>query len=116
MALKHVKQSAIVKIAVLIAILASLPKTIFLYDMISQGHLGFSETWMLDLTLPSCFFLLVLLGHFGAQCEYRLCQIPLDHPGTVGRYGPDQYYRVVRGAGVVQVLIPATYGGRDDGA
>ncbi len=58
MALKHVKQSAIVKIAVLIAILASLPKTIFLYDMISQGHLGFSETWMLDLIYRLVFFFL----------------------------------------------------------
>ncbi len=58
MALKHVKQSAIVKIAVLIAILASLPKTIFLYDMISQGNLGFSETWMLDLVYRLVFFFL----------------------------------------------------------
>ncbi|MGB7395721.1 MAG: histidine kinase [Pricia sp.] len=58
MALKHVKQSAIIKIAVLIAILASLPNTIFLYEMISQGDLGFSPTWMIDLAYRLIFFFL----------------------------------------------------------
>ncbi len=58
MALKQVKQSAIIKIALLIAILASLPKTIFLYDMISQGNLGFSASWIMDLLYRLIFFFL----------------------------------------------------------
>ena len=49
MALKQVKQSAIIKIALLLAILASLPKTIFLYDMLSQGNLDLSGLWISDL-------------------------------------------------------------------
>jgi sensor histidine kinase YesM len=58
MALKQVKQSAIIKIALLLAILASLPKTIFLYDMISQGNLSFSATWIMDLAYRLVFFFL----------------------------------------------------------
>jgi len=49
MALKQVKQSAIIKIALLLAILASLPKTIFLYDMLSQGNHDFLGLWITDL-------------------------------------------------------------------
>ena len=58
MALKLVKQSAIIKIALLLAILASLPKTIFLYDMISQGNLDFSGLWILDWLYRLVFFFL----------------------------------------------------------
>lgn len=56
MALKHVKQSVIVRIALLLAILASLPKTIFLYDMISQGNLDFSGLQIMDLLYRLIFF------------------------------------------------------------
>ena len=48
MALKLVKQSTIIKIALLLAILASLPKTIFLYEMISQGKFSFSAEWVMN--------------------------------------------------------------------
>ncbi len=58
MALTQVKQSAIVKIAILIAVLASLPKTLFLYEMISEGNLGFSTIWLLDLMYRLVFFFL----------------------------------------------------------
>ena len=58
MALKLVKQSAIIKIALLLAILASLPKTIFLYEMISQGGLGFTSGWIVDLLYRLIFFFL----------------------------------------------------------
>lgn len=58
MAITQVKQSAIIKIAVLIAILASLPKTIILYEMISEGNLGFSTIWLLDLLYSLVFFFL----------------------------------------------------------
>ncbi len=49
MALKQVKQSAIIKIALLLAILASLPTTIFLYDLFSHGNLDLSVLWVSDL-------------------------------------------------------------------
>lgn len=58
MALIQVKQSTIIKIALLLAILASLPKTIFLYEMISQGDLSFSTGWILDLLYRLIFFFL----------------------------------------------------------
>ncbi|HDZ14403.1 MAG TPA: hypothetical protein ENH60_05830 [Pricia sp.] len=58
MALTKVKQSAIMKIAILLAVLASLPKTIFLYEMISDGTLGFSSVWLLDLIYRLIFFFL----------------------------------------------------------
>lgn len=58
MALTQVKQSAIIKIGVLIAILASLPKTIFLYEMISEGNLGFASIWITDLLYRLIFFFL----------------------------------------------------------
>ena len=56
MALKQVKQSAIIRIAVLLAILASLPKTIFLYDMVSQGNLDFTGLQIMDLLYRLVFF------------------------------------------------------------
>ncbi len=58
MALTQVKQSAIIKIAVPIAVLASLPKTIFLYEMISDGNLGFSTIWIKDLLYHLILFFL----------------------------------------------------------
>lgn len=58
MALTQVKQSAIIKIAILIAILSSLPKTIFLYEIISEGNLGLSTIWLLDLLYRLVFFFL----------------------------------------------------------
>ncbi len=58
MALKHVKQATIIKIALLLAILASLPKTIFLYDMISQGNLDFSGLQIKDLPYRLVFIFL----------------------------------------------------------
>jgi len=58
MALTQVKQSTIIKIAVLIAILASLPKTIFLYEMIIEGNLGYSTIWIMDMLYRLVFFFL----------------------------------------------------------
>ena len=58
MALTQVKQSAIIKIAILIAILASLPKTIFLYERLMEGNLGFSTIWILDMLYRLVFFFL----------------------------------------------------------
>lgn len=56
MALKQVKQSTIIKIALLLAILASLPKTIFLYDMMSQGNLDLLGAWLVDLVYRLVIF------------------------------------------------------------
>jgi len=56
MALTRVKQSTIVRIALLLAILASLPKTVFLYDIISQGNLDFPGSEIMDLVFRLIFF------------------------------------------------------------
>lgn len=58
MALTQVKQTTIIRIAMLLAILALLPKTIFLYEMIGQGDLDFSGTWIFDILYRLIFFFL----------------------------------------------------------
>jgi len=57
MAVRHVKQSSIVKIAILLAILVSVPKTIFIYDMVSQDK-EFLDVWIADLVYRLIFFFL----------------------------------------------------------
>ena len=56
---KHVKQSGILKISLLLAILVSLPRNIHLYNMVSAGKLDFSGVWIADF-----FFRLVFLFLF----------------------------------------------------
>lgn len=58
MALRHVKQSSIVKIALLLATLVSVPKTIFIYDMVSKGGEEFSVAWIADFMYRFVFFFL----------------------------------------------------------
>ena len=55
MAVRHVKQSSIVKIAILLAILVSVPKTIFIYDMMGQDE-AFLGAWIADLVYRLVFF------------------------------------------------------------
>jgi sensor histidine kinase YesM len=55
MAVRHVKQSSIVKIAILLAILVSVPKTIFIYDMMGQDE-AFLGAWITDLVYRLVFF------------------------------------------------------------
>jgi two-component system LytT family sensor kinase len=58
MALRHVKQSSIIKIALLLAILVSVPKTIFIYNMVSHGVEEFSVAWITDFIYRFVFFFL----------------------------------------------------------
>ena len=104
MALTQVKQSAIVKIAVLIAILASLPKTIFLYEMISEGNLGFSTTWLLDLLYRLIFFFLSAWAILQLNANIG-CQIQAIDQNTYGRAGVDQYCADVVGPFSVQISL-----------
>ncbi|MFD0799192.1 sensor histidine kinase [Maribacter chungangensis] len=57
MPVRHVKQSSIVKIAILLAILVSVPKAIFIYDMVSQDE-EFLGVWIGDLVYRLVFFFL----------------------------------------------------------
>ncbi len=57
MAVRHVKQSSIIKIAILLAILVSVPKTIFIYDMVSKDE-AFLGAWIADLVYRLVFFFL----------------------------------------------------------
>ncbi len=58
MALRHVKQASIIKIAVLLAILVSVPKTISIYNMIAQENEDFSWIWIVELLYRFVFFFL----------------------------------------------------------
>lgn len=58
MALRHVKQSSITKIAVLLAILVSVPKAIYIYDIVSDGTHVFTWSYIADLLYRFVFFFL----------------------------------------------------------
>ena len=59
MTIKRVKKSEILKIALLLAVLVSLPRNIHLYNMVSSGKMDFSSTQVADL-----FFRLFFLFFF----------------------------------------------------
>ncbi len=73
MALKKVRQSEIIKISLLISILVSLPKTLFIYKMIAKGKMDFSEVWISDFVLQLIFFFLFswLILQINANWSYR---------------------------------------------
>jgi sensor histidine kinase YesM len=48
MDLKKVSQSQIIKIALLLAVLSSIPRKIHLYNMISEGKIDFTGVWVAD--------------------------------------------------------------------
>lgn len=56
MAITKVKQGEVIKTALLIGILVSLPKTIYLYNGIVDGNLDFSFTWVADFLYRYFFF------------------------------------------------------------
>lgn len=56
MALKKVKQGEIIKTALLLGILASLPKSIYLYNRFIEGNLDFSSIWLSDFLYRYSFF------------------------------------------------------------
>ncbi|SHJ39821.1 Histidine kinase [Maribacter aquivivus] len=56
MALTKVKQGEVVKTALLLGILVSLPKTIYLYNGIMEGNLDFSMSWVTDFLYRYLFF------------------------------------------------------------
>lgn len=56
MAITKVKQGEVVKTALLIGVLVSLPKTIYLYNGIMEGNLDFSMSWVADFLYRYLFF------------------------------------------------------------
>ncbi|MFX0557460.1 sensor histidine kinase [Maribacter sp. CXY002] len=56
--ISQVKQTQLTKISLLVAILVSLPKTLFIYNMISRGRMDFSDVSMSDFLLQFLFFFL----------------------------------------------------------
>jgi hypothetical protein len=56
MAITKVKQGEVIKTALLLGILVSLPKTIYLYSGIMDGNLDFSFTWVTDFLYRYIFF------------------------------------------------------------
>ena len=57
MAITKVKQGEVIKTALLLGILVSLPKTIYLYNGIMEGNLDFSFTWVTDFLYRYIFFI-----------------------------------------------------------
>ena len=55
---KQVAQSQLIKISLLISILVSLPKTIYIYNMISSGEIDFSIERIMDFVVRLLFFFL----------------------------------------------------------
>ena len=56
MTLTKVKQGEVIKTALLLGILVSLPKTIYLYNGIMEGNLDFSMSWVTDFLYRYLFF------------------------------------------------------------
>ena len=56
MIIKQVKQSQLVKVALLLSVLVSIPKTIFLYNMINEGNIDFSQVLVMDFLYRLVFF------------------------------------------------------------
>ncbi|WP_339651114.1 histidine kinase [uncultured Maribacter sp.] len=56
MAITKVKQGEIIKTSLLLGVLVSLPKTIYLYNGIMDGNLDFSITWVVDFLYRFFFF------------------------------------------------------------
>lgn len=54
----RVKQSQLVKISLLFAVLVSLPKTIYIYKMVQAGDMDFSIDWIKDFFIKLIFFFL----------------------------------------------------------
>lgn len=48
MMIKQVKHTQIIRVALLLALLISLPRTIYLYNMITEGAIDFSGKWVVD--------------------------------------------------------------------
>jgi len=53
-----VKQSQLVKISLLFAVLVSLPKTIYIYKKVLEGDMDFSMDWLMDFFIKLVFFFL----------------------------------------------------------
>ena len=56
MNIKQVKQSQLAKVALLISVLVSIPKTIFLYNMVNDGDIVFSQVFVTDFLYRFVFF------------------------------------------------------------
>lgn len=60
--LKPVKYTQIIRVALLLALLISLPRTIYLYNMITEGTMDFSGKWVVDFLYRYVFFFFFAWG------------------------------------------------------
>lgn len=60
MAQKPVKQSTLLRISLLLALLVSIPRNLYLYNMMSDGKMDFSDVWFVDFLFRIAF--LVVFG------------------------------------------------------
>lgn len=78
MTIKPVKRAEIIKIALLLAVLISLPRNIHLYNMFSEGKMDFSGVWIYDFIFRFFFLALFswLILQFNANWGYRTIRQP----------------------------------------
>lgn len=74
--ISKVKQSQIVKIALLVSFLLSLPKTIFIYRMMERGKMDFSEVHLSEFILQFLFFFFFswIILQLSANWVYKFIQ------------------------------------------
>ncbi len=75
----QVKRSQLIKIALLVAVLLSLPKTLFIYNMIERGIMDFSAALVADLLLQGVFFFLLswAILQLCANWAYKYIEHPI---------------------------------------
>lgn len=77
MKIKQVRQSQLVKVALLISVLVSIPKTIFLYHMVNEGNLDFSQVFVTDFLYRFIFFYIFswLILQLNANWGYTILKL-----------------------------------------
>ena len=75
---KPVKHATLLRISLLLAILASIPRNLFLYSMISSGRMDISGSWVLDIVFRLVFLVFYgwLILHLNTNLAYTRVQWP----------------------------------------
>ena len=73
---RKVKQSTIIGIAILIALLINLPRLLEWYDIVDSLGKSFSETTIKDILMRAVYLLVFLLVSSSIQCQLEIfiCQ------------------------------------------
>ncbi|MBC2839284.1 sensor histidine kinase [Robiginitalea sp. SC105] len=78
MAAKPIKQATILRISLLLALLVSIPRNVYLYNMMIEGKMGFSGIWFADFLFRIAF--LVTFGWLILQLNANLAYTRVTWP------------------------------------